>query len=525
MYFSEFTIRNDLKRIAAMVSAYDDLKLQEDGNRVSLLGSEQNKRRLYKDLLIEETNGNFININKIAEFFPEFDLLKVKETLEDVFKKYNYKIRPETYPMLILHIGVSIQRMISDNFADVAVEQGMDIKNSKEYEITKDFLDECQKFIVFEVGENETILLARLLMGKKRRMYDDESSISLDAEILTNQILKSIKNQYDIDFASDEFFKEGLILHLQNLFSRLHNDTYISNVYLPDIKRSYPLIFDMAVFVGKCIEAYTNARLVEDELGFLAVHIGAAYDRLNVKHYFHAILIYPNNVSFDNLCQNKIMDKFGDKIMIDTVLSWYEEETIKAYNPDFIISTVYIKHSLDIPTVTIGMFLNDNDEFRIYRMINELERKHHKLEFSKEIKNLMSDTYFYKDVEADTYEEVIEYMSSKLEEDGRVRDGFLESTLNREKMAYTSFSYGYALPHPLDYLALKSTISVGILKKPVKWGNYQIKFVMLLAVRNEDKGVLKTFFDWFCNICDDSLLLSKILQSETVDEFIDIIME
>ena len=108
-------------------------------------------------------------------------------------------------------------------------------------------------------------------------------------------------------------------------------------------------------------------------------------------------------------------------------------------------------------------------------------------------------------------------------EGGRVEEGFKESTFEREKMAYTSFSYGYAIPHALNYLAVQSTMSIAILKKPVEWGDYQVCLVLFLAIREDEKDLLKIFFDWFGSICDDTLLLSKVRKARTAKDFVELI--
>ena len=41
--------------------------------------------KLYKDLLTEETQGNFLNLNKLSSMFKGFDLLKVKEYHGKIF--------------------------------------------------------------------------------------------------------------------------------------------------------------------------------------------------------------------------------------------------------------------------------------------------------------------------------------------------------------------------------------------------------------------------------------------------------
>ena len=51
------------------------------------------ERKLYKDLLTEETKGNFMNLNSIAGLWNSFDLLEVKDILEEICEKYDNIIK------------------------------------------------------------------------------------------------------------------------------------------------------------------------------------------------------------------------------------------------------------------------------------------------------------------------------------------------------------------------------------------------------------------------------------------------
>ncbi len=62
-----------------MINDYPSLKLVRSKNYISLEGNETDKRKLYKQLLTAETQGNFMNLNSIAGLWNSFDLLEVKD--------------------------------------------------------------------------------------------------------------------------------------------------------------------------------------------------------------------------------------------------------------------------------------------------------------------------------------------------------------------------------------------------------------------------------------------------------------
>lgn len=524
IYVSESTIKNDIKRLMEMLEKYDDVELVKNGNYLYLKGREENKRFVYKDLLASETRGNFINVNKIAQLFSNFDLVKVKNFLEEIFEKHNYKVREETFPMLIIHVGVAIQRMMNCNYIETK-KNYCEIKETQEYEIAIEFFEKVTSFLHFELNENEIILFANLLVDRRRNAFLDKEEHSLQAEELMLKIIDMVKQRYDIDFSGDIVFKDGIVLHLQNLLERINYKIGVSNVCLAEIKKNYPLVFEVGVFVGSIIEEYVNSPVSEDEIGFLAIHIGAAYDRLNIKSFYHAVLIQPNSSTLSDICKDKIAEHFGERIVVDTVLSYYEAPVIERLHPDLIITTIALTHKLNIPTVHISMFVNTSDEYKIFQAITELDKKHYRMEFDKSIRGLILDDYYFYNLDCSSYENVIEYLCDKMYEGGRVEESFKESTFERENMAYTSFSYGYAIPHALNYSAVKSTMGIAILKKPVQWGGYQVRLVLLLAIREDERDLLKIFFEWFGNICDDTLLLSNIMKAQSAKEFIDLIIK
>ena len=70
-------------------------------------------------------------------------------------------------------------------------------------------------------------------------------------------------------------------MHLQSLLERQKTNVQVTNVYLQEIKRKYPLVFEMAVRAGEVLAETCEVNINENELAFLALHLGAAYDRVN----------------------------------------------------------------------------------------------------------------------------------------------------------------------------------------------------------------------------------------------------
>lgn len=527
VFVSEYSIDNDIKRIKKMIEPYPQLKLVRSKNFIHLEGAEESKRKLYKDLLAEETQGNFLNLNNLAALYKDFDLLLIKDILEQTLDKHNYHVREMAFPMLMIHVGIAIERIIRRNYIQTD-RKNEELKQSQEYKIAEEFFHNVAKKIRIEIVEDEVALLALLLMGKKGTSYTKDlvsMTHTMSSDEIVDGMLEVINNDFDIDFCEDSDLKIGLKMHMQSLMERQMKHVEVSNVYLQEIKRKYPLVFEMGVRVARYLEEQLGEEVNENEIGFLALHLGSAFERANLSGKYRVVMIYPHDQALSNMCVRKVETRFGERMGIVECLNFFEEKAILRIKPDLILTTLPLKHDLDITTIQISLFVNLEDESRIFQALNLLDKKRFQKEFQEGIKGMIEPKFFYTDLEANSSEDVINFMCDNLYEAGYTPKDFKESVLKRESMSPTSFTYSFAVPHSFDVLSKKSNISVAVLKKPIPWGAFDVKLVILLAINEEDRYMLKMFFDWLSNAVSDANRFATLLESKDYNDFINRIVE
>ncbi|WP_416326446.1 BglG family transcription antiterminator [[Eubacterium] hominis] len=528
VFVSEYSIDNDIKRIKKMIEPYPELKLVRSKNYIHLEGAEESKRKLYKDLLAAETQGNFLNLNNLAALYKDFDLLLVKDILESTFDKHNYHVREMAFPMLMIHVGIAIERIIRRNYIQTD-RKNEELKQSQEYKIAEEFFCNVAKKIRIEIVEDEVALLALLLMGKKGTSYTKDlvamTHHSLSSDEVVEGMLDVIHSDFDIDFCQDSDLKIGLKMHMQSLMERQMKHVEVSNVYLQEIKRKYPLVFEMGIRVARYLEEQLGEEINENEIGFLSLHLGSAFERANLSGKYRVVMIYPHDQALSNMCVRKVENRFGERMGIVECLNFFEEKTIQRIKPDLILTTLPLKHDLDITTIQISLFVNLEDESRIFQALNLLDKKRFQKEFQEGIKGMIEPEFFYTDLEVSNSEDVINFMCDRLYTAGYTPENFKESVLKRETMSATSFTYSFAVPHSFDVLSIKSNISVAILKKPIAWGAFDVKLVILLAINEEDRYMLKMFFDWLSNAVSDANRFATLLESKDYNDFINRIVE
>lgn len=525
IYISEYSLDNDLKRLKEMLSNYPNLKISKHDNYLVLQGDEKSKRLLYKNLLTQEASNNFFNMNEIASLYKKFDLLKAKQIMEGLFHQYEYDIDEIHFPTLMIHIGVAIERMLDFNYLPSNIENE-DIKKTVEYQISTDFFQQISNVFQLPIVESEIMLLSCLLMSKKSYNYNCKwlfLNNNHQYEMIIHELIDYIYSQYGINFSSNKSLVVGLSLHLQALVQRNKDKIHSPNFYLNEIKKRFPLIFELAVSASDFLSKLLNITIQEAEIGFIALHLGLAYEQMFPKKY-KAVLIFPKTQAISKIPIAKITNIFEDSLEIIQQFTYFEEDKIHELKPDLIITTTPLKHRLDILTIQISFFMTHEDEAKIRSSISLLTQKKLKKEYEIYLDRIITKEHFYTNKEFETVEATLKFLADDLYQSKNVEEAFYESLMKRESFSPTSFAYGFAIPHALDSsLVYQSNISIMILNKPLKWGDYEVSIIFLLAVDRYDNHILTLFFEWITSLYTDIPSLTKVLHCKSYEEFMKLI--
>ena len=333
IYISDSSIQNDLKRIRKMIEPYPELKLVRSRECISLQGDEISKRKFYRELLVAEVQENFLNLNRLAHLYKNFDLIEVKDLFTEVLEEYDYSIHEALFPMLIIHAGTSIERMSTYHYIKMDDQrQGLD--ETIEYQIAKSFFERVSNRLHIKVQDGEIAMFALVIMGRRASNYAGDHIKFQGKWLNTNKLVKGalnrLKEVFGVDFSGDEDLEAGLKMHLYGLVERAKNQVSLEDVFLEEIKQKYPLVFEMGVYIVGYLEEQLGVRVADMESGFIALHLGAASERMNSVRKYRVVMILPHNQSFSAMCKNKILDMFRDRIEIVKTLHYFEEDTVNS---------------------------------------------------------------------------------------------------------------------------------------------------------------------------------------------------
>lgn len=139
-------------------------------------------------------------------------------------------------------------------------------------------------------------------------------------------------------------------------------------------------------------------------------------------------------------------------------MPWYEFKEGQLEDIDFIITTV----PLEIKSKKVVYIKNLLDKDEIKKIEDNLENIEYK---ENALINKFKEEIFFKDLEANTKEEVLEMITNNLIANGYITEAVKREIFSREELASTEIGNLVAIPHTMHDDIKKSVISVAILKK------------------------------------------------------------
>ena len=202
----------------------------------------------------------------------------------------------------------------------------------------------------------------------------------------------------------------------------------------------------------------------------------------------------------------------------------YQEDYSIQSSVDLIISAVESPMVLT-DTVQISPFLTLKDKMLIDEAIRKCEKTNSNKYIKKNVIQCFHENLFFKNNADLNKEECISFLGKKLEDFGVVPNGYTSSVIDRENLSSTCFFDQFAIPHSIELNAYKTTIAVMLSKKPIQWGHQKVKFVMMLAINNEDRKDFMKLYDGIIDLLCNYQNLNHILEAIDYEDFIDILLK
>lgn len=373
---SEATISADLEAAEEWFEPFNLKIIRKPGYGISIEGREKDFRLALRAFIDENIDTHFIrdiyeekdqalfelvgskNDKNIYKILNNDLLLRVIACIQRIKDRRLLNLTENSYVGLVLHVTIAVNRILKKEILEENQAMVESLRGNDDFCLAGRIVEELCKEFEIEIPEIETAYICLHIKGAKVQQIElDEDSrarVSSQRELL--EVVNQMIDRFDPVVAwqlkqDEEFVVHGLAAHLQPTLVRLANNMKIENPLLDQIKRDYAAIFERCCSVAEVIEEHYGYPVPEPEIGYLAIHFGAAMVRLEssreVKRKVNMGVVCASGIGISRLMCSRINRFFNDRIN----LTAYGLNDLSPYvleRTDFFVSTLQLKEAADI---------------------------------------------------------------------------------------------------------------------------------------------------------------------------------
>ena len=488
---------------------------------LKIIGSEKDKRRLISYIISEESQNRFIDMQQLEECFREsIPVRELRDIILSLFRKHNYYLNDFAALNLLLQLCIIIDRNINGNVLN-HMETNLPEITKAESLLVQELLEQLEIrfpihlnaseqqeiYMLFKVNANSSVPTSREDLKK----YVTDKLLTL-----TDYYVEQVNNHYLVNL-SDERFTTAFTLHLENLLLRAQTGNYTKNPMAESIKLNNPLIYDIAIYIGLDLMERFHILIPEDEIAFLAIHIGAELERQNTtRSKIRTALLCPDYRTLSNELLNKLLLNFGN--WLDIICSVCDEAELKEQSFSLLLTTIPLKKAWECDVILLSPF-NLNAQYDIIYEAITKKQDHDKNErLKKNFHTFFEADLFETNAEFSHRDDILHCLCQKLLQKDYVNQDFENNVMKRETAATTAFG-NVAIPHSADMDAVKTSIAVAISRKGFQWGSNTVHIVFLLAINKADKQAFRDLYESLISLFTDATMIQEIRSCENFSDF------
>lgn len=507
LYVSRVTIHKTLGEVEEWLKSFELKLLSKPNYGIEIIGEEENWRKAVvcliaynreqdelKEMLYEHYGGriDYQTLRKLKELI-NLDYRQLEKIITQAETKLQIRFSDEAYISFVIHVAIAIKRLECKKDICLANHTLLQLQGKDEYKIAQEIGREIEASFQITLPEPEIGYILLHILGTKMQQNNiEEVHLRLEEEdnlaiIMAKEISNIAQGVLSIDFSNDQQFLTGLILHLRPTINRLKYGLTLKNPILHEIKENYPEVYGVAWMTSIVFEKYVGSRVTEEEIGYIALHIGAAVER--AKKPFKALVVCTSGIGTSQLLAARLRRCFRD-IEIKDVLSIVNIKASLSDEIDFIISTIpLLGEEINKPVIQISPLLVQKDIKRIEAFINELNSK--AIQHNGGILMLINENLVIMDIDAPNKVEAIRQMAVAAEKDGKITclEEFMQDVLERETMFSTGVGNGIGIPHGKSKAVKEAMFVFGKAKEGIEWQSHDgglVNLIFLLGVPAEN---------------------------------------
>ena len=517
LHVSAPTIENAVKRIRAIA---DEVGVQLDrvDNVLAFRADEPQLRRLLSTLIHETTDTGLLSLDTIAKRFELESLVEFKTDLIERLDYHHFIINEYGIDAVLLHLAIAVDR----------VRQGLTLPDDDQP------LDEDAQFVAgilrdlvrrhfdVELGAREEWYLSRQLVTRIITPGTDSDAARADPadRATTARALELVHDEYLIELRNDDLI-DRLALHVGHLVTRAKFDSPSRNPLQKSIKASYPLVWDIAVFIASTIQREREIVIDEDEISYIALHIGSHLERqAQAKNRVSATIVSPSYYDVHIVMRESVEKMLGSEVSIDSVITRTDVRPSDIHT-EIVITTIPLSFESD-SIVQVQPFLTESDVDTVRKAAARARRIRRRSAIREQLLKYFQPETFFRNVRFDSPEDMIRGLGASLISLGIIDESYIESAIERERMSSTVFVEGLAVPHAMSMTADRPTIAIAVNENSSDWGEHKVSVVAFIAFAASGRDEFQSVFEQIVDVFADRTRMNEVVKNSTsFENFID----
>lgn len=307
-------------------------------------------------------------------------------------------------------------------------------------------------------------------------------------------------------------------MHIKNLLFRARTNTYSKNPLAQSVKVTCPLIYDTSVMLAKMIVEMTGLSINDDEIAYIAFHLGGALETQKAMDEKVSAILYDPGFYGLNEQLSEDLKKYFDQDLLITHVVTDESQISKIQGNDLLITTMPLSHVYPMTTIQVSFILTNNDQRRLSDMLRKVQLTKRQNRFARDLEQIIQEDLFLINKGIRTDHECINLQTEQMVRQGYVPSTFREEILERERMSSTALG-SFAIPHAMKMRANKTGISV-LIGEGIEWGEKSVDLVLMMCFRNNERYIFNQVFDPITVILSEPENVRLLTQATSRDEFI-----
>ena len=528
-YVSKGTVVNDFNDLKLFWEKFGLTFIKKVKYGICVEGSEMQIRLALTHCLKKAgVKNERISRQRIQPLLKKTDLNGIKEIIRRTEERFQYVLTDISFDEFMIQLSVMGERLARGR----SMETGAEI-TEKDKERRTDFvlsylLEQMEELMDMEFPKEEADYVKTCMMGLRYHvpMIRDKSREQLrrrSPEMFDYmmEIIRIVDRQYGLELEADEELICALFTHLECMVYRIRSKMYLSNPILDSVKREMFYEYEIASdFVSK-FERRFKVKATEGEIGYVAFHIGTAIERIRQrkKESLQVAIVCMTGIGTSQFISTKLKRLFPE-LEITGIVSGNQAELLKPDTQDFVISTIPITLE-GIRVVHISPVLSEADAQKIQKHL----AKHKNPDEGAGTSYFYLQRYIHEEIsilncDLKSREEAIQLLGNRMNREGYVDEGFVESVLDRERLSGTAIGSLVAIPHAFTGHILKQGIGLMTLQKPVIWGDRKVQLIFMLSLEAKEDTNFQGIFNEVLEITKDMKIIEQTIKARKFRELI-----